>query len=194
MSKQVRIAGMIALSCVAISVVTIAGVSLANARPQSHHVTRVGPKGKDARRQAAQRAVMHAKSGPAVVANITYPAEGVDVSASAPSLPASPAPDASSPSTVLASFATQGVPKNVLGSLLSSQTPEIDLRTVTEQYPVSADVTAGTPYVAWVVTYTNTSPLVLGPSSATGTSGCTFVGIMDASTGDWTEFFQTCGS
>jgi hypothetical protein len=190
MSKRARTATLIACSCVVVAIATVAGVSLASARPQSHHVTQASHKGKDATR----RAIVRAKAGPAVVSNITYPAEGVDVSAGPPSSPGPLAADASSPSTVLASFVTQGVPKNVVGSLLSSQTPEIDLRTVTEEYPVSPGVTAGTPYTAWVVTYTNTSPIVLGPSSATSTSGCTFVGIMDGSTGDWTEFFQTCGS
>ncbi len=194
MSKRARIAALIACSCAVASIGTVAGISVASAKSQSHQGAQAGHKGKEAARRAAQQAIVRAKSGPAVVSNITYPAEGVDVSAGPPSSPGSLAAGASSPGTVLASFVTQGVPKNVLGSLLSSQTPEIDLRTVTEEYPASPDVTAGTPYTAWVVTYKNTSPIVLGPSSATSTPGCTFVGIMDGSTSDWTEFFQTCGS
>jgi hypothetical protein len=137
---------------------------------------------------------VHAKPGQAVVPDVTYPAEGINVSAAAPSSPGPLAPAASSPAAVLSSLESQPVPQAVLGSALSAQTPAIDLRTVTELHPVSVRVPAGTPFTAWVVTYTNTSSQVLGPGNATSVSGCTSVAVMVASTGAWADFFQECGT
>lgn len=194
-SSRVRAGSLIALCCaIAALLAGSAGVSLAVvSSSHPHHATASG-NDSHARRHAARRADVHAKEGQAVVPDVTYPAEGINVSAAAPSSPGPLAPAASSPAAVLSSLENQPVPQAVLGSALSAQTPAIDLRTVTELHPVSAAVTAGTPFTAWVVTYTNTSSPVLGPGSITSVSGCTSVAVMVASTGAWADFFQECGS
>lgn len=193
-TKKVRTGSLIVLSCAIAASLAFAGVSLAGVGPPHPHRAQGSRNVSNAKRLAERRAAARANAGPAVVPDVTYPAEGINVSATAPSSPGPLAPVASSPSTVLSSFRSQPVPQNVLGSTLSTQTPAIDLRTVTELHLVSSDVTAGTPFTAWVVTYTNTSSPVIGPSDVNSVSGCTSVGIMDSSTGVWTDFFQECGT
>jgi hypothetical protein len=176
-----------------VAATVFAGVSLAGA-VISHH--RSAPTTRQGRRLAAERATVHAKAVPPVVPNFTYPAEGIDVSNAAPASHGQLAAVAHSPSTVLASLRSQPVPQNILGAILRTQTPATDLRTVTEFHPISSDVTAGTPFTAWVVVYTNTTAPVLGHSrngKVRTVSGCTSVAIMDASTGVWIDFFQECG-
>jgi hypothetical protein len=183
-SKRIRVGSLIVVGCAAVTSIGIfTGASLASVGSHAHH-----PSTASSRRNIA---AVQAKSGPVVVPKITYPAEGINVSASAPASPGRLAPPASSPKSVLTSLKQQIVLRHVLGAALAKDTPVVSLRVVTERNPESPLVTAGRPYVAWVVTYRNTSCLVLGPSKARSFPGCKFVGIMDASAGAWTDFFQT---
>lgn len=184
-SKRIRRGGLIVLGCAAATALaTVTGVSLASAGPHDHNHHATASAKPDS-------AALHGKRRPAVVPKITYPDVGINVSASAPASPGRLASAASSPASVLSSFRRQIAPQHVLGSILSSQTPVTSLRVVTELYPTSPDVTARMPYTAWVVTYRNTPCLLLGRSKGGSFPGCKFVGIMDASTGAWTKFFQT---
>lgn len=194
-SSRIRANSLIALCCaIAALLVGLAGVSFAAVSSSHPHLAKTGRNDSHARRNAARRAELHAKARPAMVPDITYPAEGIDVSAAAPSSPGPLAPTGSSPAAVLSSLESQPVPQAVLGSALSAQIPAIRLRTVTERHPSSAAVKAGIPFTAWVVTYANTSSPVLGPGNVTSVSGCTSVAVMVASTGTWSDFFQECGT
>jgi hypothetical protein len=121
---------------------------------------------------------------------LTYPPEGITLSAPHIAAGRHMAAVAADPSAVLASLAEQTVPKNVLGSLLTGETPSVAEQTITEGDPVSPDVIAGTPYQGWVVTYSNVPAQSYGPQTITGT--CDFTAIMDSATGVWTDFFQNC--
>ena len=186
--KRIRKGSLVVLGCViAASLASAAGIALAGAGG-SHHRRATASPGKDPR-----VATVHAKDSPAVLPNVTYPAEGVDISAGAPSSPGHLAAAASSPRRVLWSFRRQQVPLGLPGETVSRRIPAINLRTVTEIHPVSLALTAGTPFTAWVLTYRNTSSPVFGHSKARNASGCTSIAIMDASAGVWTDFFQDCG-
>jgi len=193
-SSSARANSLIALCCaVAALLPGSAGVSLATVSSSHPHLAKASGDENRTRHLAARRAHLRAKARQAVIPDVTYPAEGIDVSATAPFSPGPLAPTASSPATVLSSFESQPVPQAVLGAALSAQIPAIDLRTVKELHPLSAAIKAGVPFTAWVVTYANTSSPVLGPS-VTSVSGCTSVAVMVASTGAWSDFFQECGS
>ena len=187
MSKIIRSRFVIISSGVAISLAAVSGVALAS----------IGSQGKLAGNSPTSSVVDHIKvppgdRKPAVVPHITYPGMGVNVSALAPTTsPVRLAATAGSSVNARSSFDRQLVPQMVLGKTLSTQTPLVQLRSVTELYPKSPDVSVGKPYTAWVITYSNTTEVGLGPVPVKD-SGCQFVGIMDASTGAWTEFFQSC--
>lgn len=190
----------IAACCVIASVSLGVGVSFASTGSQSQG-NQVA-KAKDMARSSLPEDVNVSqvppeKKRPAVVPKITYPGVGVDISKKAPPVTGPVAADAISAASALSSFKKQPVPREVLGSLLSSQSAVVELRRVTELYPVSPDVKARQPYTAWVITYSNTTEPIVGPPAnsskiASGGKNCGFVGIMDASTGDWTDFFQSC--
>jgi hypothetical protein len=184
-SKKAKVGGLIVLGCaMAASLATVTGVSLASAGPHDHH-----PAAASSREVPA---ALHGKRGPAVVPKVTYTGVDVNVSASAPASPGRLAARASSPERVLASFRRQTAPQGLLGPILSRRSPAISLRMVTELHPVSRDVSVGKPFPAWVVTYKTTRCQVLGLGSGSF-PGCELVGIMDASTGAWVDFFQTNG-
>ena len=194
-SSRARANSLIALCCaVAASLPGSAGVWLATVSSSHPLLAKASGNESHSRHLAARRAHLRAKARQAVIPDVTYPAEGIDVSAAAPFSPGPLASTASSPAAVLSSFESQPVPQAVLGAALSAQIPAIDLRTVKELHPLSAAVKAGVPFTAWVVTYANTSSPVLGPSNVTSVSGCTSVAVMVASTGAWSDFFQECGS
>jgi hypothetical protein len=102
---------------------------------------------------------------------------------------ASVAGNALTPESVLTSFKQQVAPLGVLGKLLDSLQPTIELKTVTETTPIVPDVQPGSAYQAWVVTY-HGAPAVPAPAQA-GAVTCTFTGIMKVS-GEWTDFFEDC--
>lgn len=184
-TKRTRRSGLIILGCaVATALAVVTGTSLASAGSHKHNPRVTVSSESDS-------GVPHGKQHAAVVPKITYPAVGVNVLASVPAPPAHLPSAASSKANVLSSFKGQAVPQNVLGSILSSQTPNINLQMVTELYPTSRDVTTHVPYMAWVVIYRNTPCLLLGRTKVKSFPGCKFVGIMDASTGTWTKLFQT---
>src|SRR5271165_5450943 len=75
----------------------------------------------------------------------------------------------------------------------SAQPSSVQLATVTQSHPVFAGVTAGTPYLAWVVTFDD-APLPALPlaSSNVGSFACTEIGVMNANTGAWDYFESGC--
>jgi len=75
-SRGIRTGSFIALGGAIVAAIVFAGVSLAGAGISHQHSA---PTTKQARRLAAERGTVHAKAGPAVVPNLTYPAEGIDV-------------------------------------------------------------------------------------------------------------------
>jgi hypothetical protein len=133
--------------------------------------------------------VMSRKAGPATLPQVTYPSLGINVSAGPPAAPGKLAADASSPGAVLAAFKAQG-DASLVGSALATERPAIALRTITELHPTAPGVRSHVPYPGWVVTYRHIRLVSYGlcpfPRNAQGT----FVAIMDAATGQWTNFFN----
>ncbi len=117
----------------------------------------------------------------------TYPSEGVTLG---PVL-AQPS-GAESSSSVLKSFASEDVARGVLGSYLTNETPTVVYQSVTESHPIDSSITADTPFNAWVVTYPSVPAVSYGPVATPSGLSCPFIGIQDAASGRWTEFFQSC--
>lgn len=122
---------------------------------------------------------------------VTYDSQGVTV---APPIATTsvPAPAAASAQTVMDSFRTQQVPAGVVGKQIDSAAHTVSEAQVTETMPVSPEVVSGVPYAAWVVTYTGLPPVSYAPAPPPAGVSCTFVGVMNRATGDWTEFFSSC--
>ncbi|MDQ1699268.1 MAG: hypothetical protein QOG34_1131 [Frankiaceae bacterium] len=122
---------------------------------------------------------------------VSYDSEGVTV---APPLASTsvPAPAAATAQTVMDSFRTQQVPAGVVGKQMDSASHTVGQAQVTESMPVSPEVVAGVPYAAWVVTYTGLPAVSYAPAPPPPGLSCTFVGVMNRATGDWTEFFSSC--
>jgi hypothetical protein len=109
----------------------------------------------------------------------------------APQAPLSAAaPAAASSTAALASFKAQSVPQGAVGGQLSSETPTVVLAEVTDASPQTPGVTENVPYLAWVVTYAGVPAVSYGPVAAPNGATQNFVGIMQVSTGTWTEFFS----
>ncbi|HET7173595.1 MAG TPA: hypothetical protein VFI30_04885 [Nocardioidaceae bacterium] len=124
------------------------------------------------------------------VAPVSYPDMGISYQETPGASLAGAPPQAASAQAALANFREQGVPASVLGSLVASQSPTVELAEVTDQTPQTSNVTAGVPYLAWVVTYADVPAVSYGPSAAPAGATEHFVGIMAVSTGTWTEFFS----
>lgn len=124
-----------------------------------------------------------------VLPDMTYPSFGVNVSAGAPAAHRPLAADAASPAAVLAAFKVQG-DASLVGSALGREQPVILLRTITELHPTAPGVRPHVPYTGWVVIYRHVGLVSYGlrpfPKHARGT----FVAILDAATGQWTNFFS----
>jgi streptogramin lyase len=92
------------------------------------------------------------------------------------------------------SFDQQQVPHHFLGPLISSSTPTVDLKLVTEKHPTYPGLSPGAHYPAWVITYRSVPPVSYGPSplSNAASMNCKFVGIFDLDIRAWTTFFQSC--
>ena len=124
--------------------------------------------------------------------DVTYPAEGINVSARPPAAHGKLAADAISPGAALAAFKAQG-DASLVGSALSTQRPAIVLRTITELYPTAPGVRPNDSYPGWVVIYRHIPVVSYGPRPFPRNAQGTFVAIMDAATGQWTDFFEEGG-
>jgi hypothetical protein len=122
---------------------------------------------------------------------VSYDSQGVTVSPPA-AAGAVPAPAASTAQSVMQSFRAQQVPAGVIGDQMDSAPHTVAQQQVTESLPVSPEVVAGVPYAAWVVTYSGLPPVSYAPAPPPAGVSCTFVGVMNSATGDWTEFFSSC--
>jgi len=122
---------------------------------------------------------------------VTYDSEGVTV---APPIttPSVPAPAAATAQSVMDSFRSQQVPAAVVGNQMENGTHTVSQAQVTETMPTSPEVVAGVAYAAWVVTYTGLPAVSYAPAPPPSGLSCTFVGVMNRATGDWTEFFSSC--
>jgi hypothetical protein len=129
------------------------------------------------------------KARPAALPQVTYPSFGINVSAGSPAAPGPLAADAVSPGAVLTAFKVQGN-ASLVGSALGAERPVILLRTITELHPTAPGVRPHVPYTGWVVIYRHVGLVSYGlrpfPKHARGT----FVAILDAATGQWTNFFS----
>jgi hypothetical protein len=123
---------------------------------------------------------------------VTYPGVGINVSARPPAAPGKLAADAISPGAVLAAFKTQEN-ASLVGPLLHTERPAIVLRTITELHPAARGVRPHVPYAGWVVTYRHVRLVSYGLKSFPRNTRGTFVAIMDAATGRWTDFFDYGG-
>lgn len=121
--------------------------------------------------------------------SVTYPWLGVNISASPPASPGPLAADAASPAAVLTAFKSQG-DASLVGSELGTERPLIILRTITELHPTSPQVRPHVPYTGWVVIYHHVRLVSYGPRSLAKNTRGTFVAILDAATGQWTNFFS----
>ena len=131
-------------------------------------------------------------AGPATLPPVTYPAEGINVSAGPPAAPGRLAADAISPAAVLAAFKAQG-DASLVGSELITERPAIVLRTIAELHPTAPGVRSRVPYTGWVVIYRHVRLVSYGPHPFPRNARGAFVAIMDAATGRWTNFFDQGG-
>lgn len=167
--------------------ITLTAASLAVAGVSFGVLVAVAPDG-------SARAVAHVPvrlAADAANGVVTYDSEGVTV---APPIaaPAVPAPAAATAQSVMDSFRSQQVPTGVVGQQMDSAAHTVSQAQVTETMPVSPEVASGVPYAAWVVTYTGLPPVSYAPAPPPPGVSCTFVGVMNRATGDWTEFFSSC--
>jgi hypothetical protein len=129
---------------------------------------------------------------------ITYPSQGVDLSA--------PRSDAQSEAAAAglrtASQAMIALREDLAARVFpispkNSSHPHASLKTVIEHLPVVRGVTAGVPYQAWVVTMSGPA-LVIGGGDPGSTSGstrvptCQDIAIYDLRLKQWTEYIQSC--
>jgi hypothetical protein len=133
--------------------------------------------------------VFGGKTRAAVLPHVTYPSFGVNVSARPPAVPGALAADAVSAAAVLAAFKVEGH-ASLVGRALGTERPVIMLRTITELHPTAPGVRPGVPYPGWVVIYRHVRLVSYGPRPFPKSTRGTFVAILDAATGQWTNFFS----
>jgi hypothetical protein len=133
--------------------------------------------------------VFAGKDSAAVLPHVTYPSFGINVSARPPAAPTALAADAVSAPAVLAAFKAQG-DASLVGTALGTERPAIMMRTITELHPTAPGVRPGVPYTGWVVIYRHVGLVSYGPRPFPKTTRGTFVAILDAMTGQWTNFFS----
>jgi hypothetical protein len=129
------------------------------------------------------------KVRPAVLPHVTYPSFGINVSARPPAAPGTLAADPVSRAAVLAAFEAQG-DASLVGSALGTERPIIMLRTITELHPTAPGVRPRVPYTGWVVIYRHVRVVSYGLRSFPKNTRGTFVTILDAASGQWTNFFS----
>ena len=168
---------------------SLAGSPSCHAAGSGHRCAVVPGGGTDTGTAPANLGVVPAKAGLATLPDVTYPSEGINVSRRRPAVPGKLAADATSPGTVLAAFMAQGI-ASVVGSALRTQRPAIALRTITEMHPTVPGVRPHVPYTGWVVIYRHVRLVSYGPKPFPRNARGTFVAIMNAATGQWTNFFD----
>ena len=129
------------------------------------------------------------RAGSAILPRVTYPGLGINVSAGPPAAPGELAADTVSPGTVLTAFKVQP-DASLVGSALRTERPAIMLRTITELHPTAPGMRPHVPYPGWVVIYRHVRLVSYGLHSFSKNFRGTFVAIMDAATGRWTNFFN----
>lgn len=129
----------------------------------------------------------------ATLPQVTYSSLGINVSARPPAAPGKLAADAVSPAAVLAAFKAQP-DASLVGPALRTERPAIMLRTITELHPTTRGVRPHVPYAGWVVIYRHVRLVSFGLHQLSRNARGTFVAIMDAATGQWTDFFSQGGS
>jgi hypothetical protein len=129
------------------------------------------------------------RAGSAALPQVTYPGLGINVSVGPPAVPGELAADAVSPGAVLVAFKAQP-DASLVGSVLRTERPAIMLRTITELHPTARGVRPHVPYPGWVVIYRHIRLVSYGLHSFSKNFRGTFVAIMDAATGHWTDFFN----
>jgi hypothetical protein len=134
-------------------------------------------------------AALDGKTGSATLPQVTYPGLGINVSARPPAAPGKLAADAVSPVAALAAFKAQP-DASLVRPEQRAERPAIMLRTITELHPTARGVRPRVPYPGWVVTYRHVRLVCYGPGSCSKNFRGTFVAIMDAATGRWTDFFS----
>jgi hypothetical protein len=122
------------------------------------------------------------------IGSINFSSANVTISAPAgiDSMPADQA------AAALSSFSSQGDTQRYVGAALRTSNPQVEFATVQANDEVGQGPQT---FNAWVVDYHDTSPIVFGPPGIKRVampSDCQFVGIEDAATSKWVEFFQQC--
>lgn len=137
-----------------------------------------------------QRAAKQRSSGgedSAATGTMSFRAEQVTIAQ-----PTTGQPSNQSAASALQSFKNQQVPQSVIDTVIDSQDPTVSFASVTEGSPSSQEVSANTPFAAWVVMYQTSPAGLYGPGTLPENASCAFVGIQDSATGDWVNFFQSC--
>ncbi len=77
-----------------------------------------------------------------------------------------------------------------MSSALGTERPVIVLRTITELHPTAPGVRPHVPYTGWVVIYRHVQLVSYGLRPFPKNTRGTFVAILDAASGQWTNFFS----
>lgn len=124
-----------------------------------------------------------------------YSAEGLEMS------PATAATPNYSKADTESAFRTLPAIVGHFSQVTAASTPLTELMTVTDRQPIDQPTESGTvapqSYVAWVVTYSGTHPVLyggvnVGPRPDPSAFQCDLVGVRNAMTGAWTKVFQSC--
>jgi len=176
------------VAAAAVAACSAGQTSLAHA-PSRHRPTSTAPDNRAPVRGDGGSTVLGGKARAAVLPQVTYPSFGINVSAGPPAAPGALAADAVSPAAVLAAFKAQG-DASLVGSAPDAERPVVILRTITELHPTVPGVRARVPYPGWVVIYRHVRLVSYGPRPLPTSTRGTFVAILDAATGQWTNFFS----
>lgn len=167
-----------------------AGLTASKSRP--HARTEASERARLVARKLRQA---HRRKAHAAATGMTYPDQGVTVSPPSSQAAQDAAESSiSTPSAAVTSFDQYPAAQSAFGLAATSGSPTASLATVTEQDPISAGVSAGVPYQAWVVTVRGPVRVFGGPGSTPPPAGteCDDVGIFDFQLSTWTELLQSC--
>jgi len=179
---------LVPVAAAAITACSPGQTSLAHA-PSRHRPTSTAPVDHSPVTGDRGSTVLGGKARAAVLPQVTYPSFGINVSAGRPAAPGALAADAVSPGAVLAAFKAQGH-ASLVGSALGTERPVIMLRTITELHPTAPGVRPHVQYTGWGVIYRHVKLVSYGPRPLQKNTRGTFVAILDAATGQWTNFFS----
>lgn len=124
--------------------------------------------------------------------DVSYPSEGILLAPTADNYT-----NSMSASEAVTSFRQLDTAQAVIGPGLQADEPATALKQVTESDPTYPGLTAGASYPAWVLTYTDMSPVFIGGGAGStppdaSKMQCDDVGIYDLTLGKWTDVFQSC--